>query len=272
MTTIDEKDVIVEDITCADGMPATLARPAGGGPHPAIVLMHERYGLVQHTKDLARRFAGDGYVCIAPDVFFRFPDQDALHAGDARCDISDSDAARDLSAAMDALDGVEGADAGQVAVMGVCQTGRHPLVLAAERPIAAALVWYGAASKREWETNERQPRLLEDIIADVNCPVLGMFGEVDHIISVDDVRRFRNCLEAKEKSFEIHVFPDAPHGWLNDTMPGRYRREAAEAAWAAQLDFLARLFDPGRDKDRIVQKFACDHAADYDFSKSVRLE
>ena len=49
----------------ADGMPATLARPAGGGPHPAIVLMHERYGLVQHTKDLARRFAQADYCWVA---------------------------------------------------------------------------------------------------------------------------------------------------------------------------------------------------------------
>jgi carboxymethylenebutenolidase len=272
MATVETPDIVTEGIVCADAMPAFLARPAREAKHPCIVLMHERYGLVQHTKDLAQRFAGDGYVCIAPDVFFRHPDQEALHRGAARCDITDGDAARDLSAAIDALSDIEGADAGRVAVMGVCQTGRHPLVLAAERSITAALVWYGAASRREWEVNDRQPRPLADVIAAIDCPVFGAFGEADHIISLDDVRRFRDCLEANGKSYDIHVFRDAPHGWLNDTMPGRYRREAAEAAWAAQQRFLDWLFDPARPADVIRSRYACDSGVDYDFSKNVRLE
>ncbi|MCH8918862.1 MAG: dienelactone hydrolase family protein [Proteobacteria bacterium] len=268
----EDNNINVEDIVCADSMPAYLAKPMGGEPRACIVLMHERYGLVDHTKDLARRFARDGYVCIAPDFFFRHPDQDALHRGDERCDITDGAAVRDLSAAIDALAEVDGADPARCAVMGVCQTGRHPLVLAAERSISAALVWYGAASKREWEVNDRQPRLLEDVIADVNCPVFGSFGEADHLISLDDVRRFRNCLEEKQKSYSIKIFGGAPHGWLNDTMPGRYRREQAEAAWAAQLEFLDWLFDPGRDPARIEWNFACVTTSDYNFSKNVRLE
>jgi carboxymethylenebutenolidase len=253
-------------------MPAYLAQPSGGKARAGIVLMHERYGLVDHTKDLARRFAGDGYACIAPDVFFRHPDQDALHRGDDRCDVTDGAAAADLSAAMDTLADGAGIDPARIAVMGVCQTGRHPLVLAAERPIAAALVWYGAASKREWDVNDRQPRPLEDVIGDVDCPVFGSFGEADHIISLDDIRRFRDCLEDKQKSYSIKIFGGAPHGWLNDTMPGRYRREQAEAAWAAQLKFLDWLFDPNRDPAKIEWKFDCQTTSDYDFSKNVRLE
>jgi carboxymethylenebutenolidase len=266
------KDIVTEEITCAEGMPAYLARPAGTEPRPAIILMHERYGLVDHTRDLARRFASDGYVCIAPDVFFRHPDQDALHRGDDRCDITDAAAVKDLAAAIDALADVDGADPDLCAVMGVCQTGRHPLVLAAERPISAALVWYGAASKREWEANDRQARPLDDVIADIDCPVFGSFGEADHIISLDDVRRFRNGLEDHQKTYTIRIFGGAPHGWLNDTMPGRYRREQAEAAWAAQLEFLDWLFDPQRDPARIEWNFACETSTDYDFSKNVRLE
>ena len=155
--------------------------------------------------------------------------------------------------------------------MGVCQTGRHPLVYAAQRPIAAALVWYGAASAREWGVNERFHEPLDAIIARVACPVLGIFGEADHVISIDDVRRFRDCLDRHEKSYTIKVYPGAPHGWLNDTMPGRYRREAAEAAWALQLAFLNNVFHGRYDKPRRVQVYECEHAADYDFRKNVRL-
>lgn len=259
-------------LTCAGNMPAFVATPAGDGKRPSVILMHERYGLVQHTKDLAVRFAEEGFVCLAPDVFFRYPDQDELHAGNGRCDITDGAAVQDLSAAMDALKEIDRADTGKVVVMGVCQTGRHPLVLAAERPIAAALVWYGAASKREWGVNDLQPRKLEEVIADVPCPVFGSFGEADHIISLEDVRRFRDCLEANQKSYDIHIFGGAPHGWLNDTMPGRYRRAQAEAAWLAQRRFLTWLFDPARDPERIEWNFSCETTSSYDFSKNVRLE
>ena len=264
--------VRVEEVICAGGMPACLARPAADEKVPCIVLMHERYGLVQHTKDLARRFAEAGYVCIAPDVFFRHPDQEGLRAGTVTHAISDPDAVRDLSAAIDALDGVVSADTSRIAVKGVCQTGRHPLVLAAERRIAAALVWYGAAQKNQWLETKLQPRPLEQLIEAIDCPVFGAFGEGDHLISLDDVRRFRGCLEDKRKSYEIHVFGGAPHGWLNDTMPGRYRPAQAKASWNAQLDFLTRTFGPGPRPTSVSWRFVCDSAADYDFSKNVRME
>jgi carboxymethylenebutenolidase len=156
--------------------------------------------------------------------------------------------------------------------MGICQTARLPLVLAAARPLAAALVWYGAAQPREWQVNPKYPRALDDIIASIDCPVLGMFGETDHLISLDDVRRLRDCLERHRKSYDIHVYRDAPHGWLNDTMPGRYRRAQAEAAWADQHAFLRAALAPGPDRAEIVQRFAADVAPDYDFGRNVRYE
>ena len=162
-------------------------------------------------------------------------------------------------------------DAGKIAVKGVCQTGRHPLVYAAEHPISAALIWYGAAGDKEWNVNEQFPKPLDDVIARIDCPVLGIFGEADHVISLADVRRLRDSLDRHDKSYTIKVYPGAPHGWLNDTMPGRYRRDAAEAAWAFQLAFLKKVFDHGYDKSRRAQRYESDHAAGYDFSKNVRL-
>jgi carboxymethylenebutenolidase len=209
---------------------------------------------------------------IAPDFYHRHPDQDALHRGAAGYEMSDPEAIAGLTAAVDELRAVPGADPQRIAVIGICQTGRYPLLFAATRPIAAALVWYGAAQPREWAVNMRYQRPLEEIIAALECPVLGMFGETDHLISLADVRRFRDCLERHGKSFSIHVYRDAPHGWLNDTMPGRYRRSAAEAAWAEQRAFLAAAFEPERDASSRAQRYAAEIAADYDFSRNVRQE
>jgi carboxymethylenebutenolidase len=177
-----------------------------------------------------------------------------------------------LEAVIDLLTTIPQADTGRLALMGICQTGRLPLIVAAARPIGAALVWYGAAQPREWAVSRKYPRPLDDIIAAVDCPVLGMFGETDHLISVDDVRRFRDCLERYRKSYSIHLYRDAPHGWLNDTMPGRFRRAQAEAAWADQLAFLAEVLAPCYDRTARVQRYAADIAADYDFSRNVRHE
>jgi carboxymethylenebutenolidase len=265
-------DIRIRTITCDGAIPAFVAVPGSDAKVPVVVVMHERYGFVRHTRDLAERMARDGYVAIAPDLYFEHPDQEALHRGDAGYDMTDPDAVIGLNAAIDALKDIPQADTTRVAVMGTCQTGRHPLVLAATRPLAAALVWYGSAQPREWQVNGKYPRALDEIIAAVDCPVLGMFGETDHLISVDDVRRFRDCLERHGKSFRIHVYRDAPHGWLNDTMPGRYRRAQAEASWAAQREFLQMAFAGDCDRQTRRQRYEAGIAADYDFSRNVRQE
>jgi carboxymethylenebutenolidase len=118
--------------------------------------------------------------------------------------------------------------------------------------------------------SSKYPRPLEEIIAAIDCPVLGMFGETDHLIAIDDVRRLRDCLERHGKTFRIHVYRDAPHGWLNDTMPGRYRAAQAEAAWAEQLAFLREVLAPDYDRSTRRQLYACESAADYDFRRNVR--
>lgn len=257
---------------CAGGMPAFIAVPAAIAPAPVIVLMHERYGLVKHTRDLAERFAREGFAAIAPDCFFKHPDQAALHRGDVGYEMTDPEALDYLAAAIAALGGIPEADPARIAVMGVCQTGRHPLVLAAARPIAAALVWYGGAQPREWEVTAKYPRALEELIAASDCPVFGAFGETDHLISVADVRRLRDYLERHGRAYSLHLYRDAPHGWLNDTMPGRYRRAQAEEAWADQLEFLREVLAAGYDQRRRRQSYAADIAASYDFTRNLRFE
>lgn len=262
-----------EEIVCPGGMPAFLAVPRdASGRLPVVVLMHERYGLVQHTRDLAMRCARDGYLVIAPSFFFKHPDLVNLAKGEGRYDLGDVESNSYIRQTLAMLADHPRADLSRVAVAGYCQTGRHPLVLAAEENIAAAVVWYGACSAREWGVTRTQPRPLEQVIAGVRCPVFGAFGALDHIISIDDVRRFRTALEDAGKSYEIHVLANAPHGWLNDTMPGRYRKAEADAAWVAQQAFLARVLAPGFRQTTTEWKWMCERPAGYDFSKNVRLE
>ena len=264
--------ITTQDIACDNGMPAVLAYPAGGGSFPTVILMHERYGLVQHTRDQAIRCARDGYAVLAPNFFFRHPDQVALNAGNSRYDLTDPESVELIKSALATLTKHAAADLSKVVVAGYCQTGRHPLIFAAEVPISAAVVWYGAASKREWEVNKRQPKPLEAVIAALPCPVFAAFGEADHIIAIEDVQRFRNSLEANHKSYDIHIYKGAPHGWLNDTMPGRYRKPQAEAGWAAQQRFLSEVFAGSYDPKRVSWRFESESGTDYDFTKNVRLE
>ncbi|MEA2976075.1 MAG: carboxymethylenebutenolidase [Alphaproteobacteria bacterium] len=265
-------DVATEEITCAGAMPAFLARPAPAGRYPVVILIHERYGLVPHTRDLAKRCAGDGYFVVAANFFYKHPDQKALNAGDSRYAMTDAESIEHIKAAIAEAEKHPGADINKIAVAGYCQTGRHPLVFAAQAKITAAVVWYGAASKREWPVSETNSKPMEEILAAVDCPVFAAFGGADHIISIDDVRRFRNTLEEHKKTYDIHVYADAPHGWLNDTMPGRYRAPQADAGWADQQLFLKKVFASGSKPETVSWHFDGGFARDYDFAKTKRLE
>ncbi len=264
--------VSLENIICANGMTAVIASPEGKGPFPVVVLMHERYGFVQHTRDQAARCARDGYFVIAPNFFFRHPDLELLNSGGSRYDMSDPESVELMKVAIETAGKDPRADIKRVAVAGYCQTGRHPLVFASEVPITAAIVWYGAASKREWKINERQPVTLDDMIEKIKCPVFAAFGALDHIIAVEDVCRMRNAFEKNLISYDIHIYAGAPHGWLNDTMPGRYRKPQADAAWAAQQAFLKQVMALDYKADLVSWRFESDIQADYDFSKNVRME
>jgi carboxymethylenebutenolidase len=262
---IDQARVLKAEVQCANGMPAFLARPDTPGTHPVMVLLHERYGLQDHQRDLATRFAADGYTTIAPNLFFRYPNQDEIARAEARGDVSDDEVCECIDAALDYLGAVPGADLGKVAVEGVCQTGRHPLAYAAsakgDSRIAACVIFHGAAYKREWELTDKMMMPIDDMIAASRVPVYGAFGEADFLILREDVLRFRGSLEAANRSYHITIYRDAPHSWLNDRIPS-WRQPQAEAAWKDLLAFLDRVNSGGYPTDRVLWTFRADTAAD----------
>src|SRR5579871_2489018 len=230
---LDRSQITQRDVQCENGTLAFLAQPTAPGPHPVMVLLHERYGLVDHTRDMATRFAAAGHTAIAPNLFWREPNQEAIARAEARAEVADTQVCDDISSVLDYLGGVEGADLGRVAIMGVCQTGRFPLAysaLAADRhPISACVIFHGAAYPREWQLNAEKTIPYDELIARSRVPVFGAFGEEDFLISLDSVRRFRDSLEAARRSYDVTVFGGAPHSWLNDRIPS-YRQPQAEAA------------------------------------------
>lgn len=245
--------------------------PEDGRRLGTVLICHERYGLVQHTLDLAKRLADAGYLAIAPDFTFDWDgDKAALARGDVTADLEDAVVIRHLGAAAAFAAANLVADPDRVAVVGVCASGSYPLLASSVLPrLAAVLMLYGGASDTD-VTDERRPSYRE-ILSTLHAPVLGIFGEDDHVVALPDVLRLRGLLEDNGISYEFTLFPHMPHGWLNSTMSQRYRPREGEQAWSLVLSFLDRAFAGEFDRTRRVWRFSADVATDYDFTTKVRL-
>lgn len=263
-----------EETLRSDGVDIRLFVPDGADRAPALIVLHERYGLVRHTLDLARKASGDGFVGVAPDLFSRWSgDREALARGEERVLLPDPEIASVLHTTIDALRAHPRVDPERIVLMGVCQSGRYAVVVASERAdLAACVVLYGAAQDRDWGVDANQPRAMPDLIPHVAAPFLFVFGEADHVISLAAVARLRGAFEDARKSYRMRVFPRAPHGWLNDTMPGRYRPAAAAEAWRMIVGFSREVFAGDWSGARIRSEYTADVAPDYDFAKNVRYE
>ncbi len=262
------------DVRTADGVAVHTFAPGGATRAPALLFLHERYGLQQHTLDLCEKAAGDGFVGVAPDLFSRWDgDKEALAAGSVRVFLPDRDVAATLGTTIDLLKRDERVDPARIVIVGVCQSGRYAIVTASERrDVAACAVLYGAAQDRDWEVTESQPRAMGEMIAALRVPALLLYGEADHTISLPMVLRMRRGFEDARRSYRMRVFAGMPHGWLNDTMPGRYRPEEAAEAWAMLTGFVREAFAGAWPADRVRWEFTADSAVDYDFTKNVRYE
>lgn len=270
----EEKEVDSRTVHYGNNLEGFLARPRRAGRSAAIILLHERYGLVQHTLDLAVKLAKAGYVALAPDLFSRFSgDREALRRGTVRVELRDHEVVQDLDQSAALLLGMKEVAPERLVIMGVCLTGRHAVLFSAHRSdLAGCVVFYGAAGRKEWGITEYQTESLTSLISRLSCPLLGVFGEADHVISLEDVGRFRDELEKHKKSYRIKVYPQAPHGWLNDTMPGRYRPEIARCSWEYLLAYLDEILSRPRAPEEIEWVFESGFSRTYDFRKNVRLE
>ncbi len=225
----------------ADSVPVYEARPAGGGRHPVLIVIHEIFGLHEHQRDVARRFAREGYAAFAPDLFAREGVAQMSDFGKVRevvGKISDRQVLQDLAATAAFAGQQPAARADRVGATGFCWGGRSTWLLAAtDKNLKAAVAWYGRILSPQKDALHPQDPL--DLAAEVACPVLGLYGEADTGIPVADVRKMEATLKGAGKAAEFVVYPGAPHAFFADYRPS-YRPEAAKDAWQRALAWFAR--------------------------------
>jgi carboxymethylenebutenolidase len=215
-------------------MPVYYARPANVQNPPVILVAMEIFGLHEYIKDVTRRLGKLGAFAIAPDYYFRAgEDLTKITEPPKLMPIVNKKADAELFADLDATVAwakSQGGDTNRLGIMGFCRGGRTVWEYASHNPnLKAAVAFYGSlvdpdAQKAIWPKSpiERAP--------EIKAPVLGLYGEKDAGIPLAQVEQMKAALTAANKTFEIKVYPDAPHGFHADYRAS-YRKEAAEDAW-----------------------------------------
>ncbi|MBI4284514.1 MAG: dienelactone hydrolase family protein [Chloroflexi bacterium] len=210
-------------------------RPAGEGPFPALIVIHENRGLTGHIKDVTRRFAAQGYLTLAPDLLSRvggremFATDEEAVAAIGRLTVDG--VMQDLQSAFDYLKGQSYVKPDHIGVIGYCWGGANSLLMATRvEGLRTAIVYYG-----------RNPAKIDDV-ANISGPVLGIYGELDTGIT-GSVPALAETMAKYNKSFEYKVYSGASHAFFNDTGT-RYNAEAAADAWQITLAFLDKNLRP----------------------------
>lgn len=225
-----------------DTLRGYVATPAGPGPHPGLVLVPDVRGLGEHYRDIARRFAAEGFVTLAVDLYSRegapdLPDMAAV-ARWIRA-LPDRRVLDDLASAVTVVAGRPEVAGRRVGITGFCLGGQYALMAACTVPgLSACVSWYGML--RYAETDDVKPASPLDLAPRLSCPYLGFFGDEDALIPAADVEELRGLLAATGQPAGIVRYPGAGHAFFNDTRPDAYRPAAAADAWPRAVTFLRR--------------------------------
>ena len=208
----------------AHSVPGYLAQPAEAGTYSGVVVIQEWWGLVPHIKDVAERFAREGFIALAPDLYHG---QSASEPDEARKLAMALDAPRavqEIAAAARYLKKLDQVAPKQIGVVGWCMGGGLALSTAAQHSelIGAAVAFYG------------RPLTASDT-ARLTVPVLGLYAEHDHGIPVEAVRAFEENLEKQGVPHAVHLYAGTQHAFFNETRPQIYNAAAAQDAWSKTL-------------------------------------
>jgi carboxymethylenebutenolidase len=203
-----------------------LSRP-GSGSGPGVIVIQEWWGLVDHIKAVADRFASEGFVALAPDLYHGESTTSPDDAGRLMMALNIDAATKELLGAVDYLLGAGGASSGSVGVVGFCMGGQLALAAACATPkVGACVDFYGVHQNVTID------------FSGLESPVLGLFGENDSFVTPEVARKVEHDIRSAGKQIEIHLYPDADHAFFNDSRPDAYNPDAARDAWERTLRFF----------------------------------
>jgi carboxymethylenebutenolidase len=199
------------------------------GSGPGVVVLQEWWGLVPHIKDVADRFAGEGFVALAPDLYHGEATRSPDEAGKLMMALNIERTEADLRGAIEYLLGHEATAGESVGTVGFCMGGMLSLYAASKNSqVGACVVFYGIHPKVEPDLDRLQ------------APVLGFFAENDAFVPPESVRELEASLRERGKQVETHIYPGTDHAFFNDTRPEVYDADAAADAWRRTIEFLRR--------------------------------
>jgi carboxymethylenebutenolidase len=232
----DEVQVPVDD----GRLPAYLARPAGAGPFPIVLVTEEIFGVHEYIKDICRRLAKQGYLAIAAEYYARLGDLSKMTSIDQLLDVVARAPDGRMMADMDqvvAWAARNHGDAGRLGITGFCRGGRQTWLYATHNPdLKAAVAWYGPL---DGKPTPIQPNTVLDLVEALKCPVLGLYGGQDQSIPQAQIQRLEAEARQDRKTVEIVVYPDAGHGFHADYRPS-YREADAKDGWQRMLAWFRR--------------------------------
>jgi len=196
-----------------------LYLPSTPGPHPAIVVIHEWWGLVDWVKEQAAGLADQGYVALAVDLYRGKTASDPETAHELMRGLPEDRGVRDLVSAANYLKGLKSVDPNRIGAVGWCMGGTFAAQFAVADPdLKAVAINYGALPT--------DPSALKQI----HAAILGNFGALDRGITPDDVHQFAAAMQALGKPVDVKIYPDAGHAFENPNNKGGYRPEDTKDA------------------------------------------
>jgi len=219
-------------------------------PAPGVVMIHDVWGLTDHTRDLARRLAAEGFAVLALDLYRRLDEVKIENPGVWMRALSDPQAIADAQAAIDFLAAQPASAGRRVGITGFCMGGMYALLAGCScSGLSATVPFYGLLSHRHgilYDANgldpARKPREPLDAAGELVCPALAFFGDQDEFIPLEDIEQLRARMAHSGQPAEAIVYPGAGHAFMNDTRPDAFRPDTAADAWTKMVGFLrARL-------------------------------
>jgi carboxymethylenebutenolidase len=199
------------------------------GSGPGLIVIQEWWGLVDHIKDVCERFAGEGFVALAPDLYHGKTTKSPDEAGKLMMALRIDEAEKDISGAIQYLLDHEATTDTKVGVVGFCMGGALALYTATKNAnVGACVVFYGGF-----------PKVKPDL-PNLQSPVLSLSGDKDKSVTPDVVHKLEQQLKGLGKRIDVVIYPNADHAFFNDTRPTVFQPEAAADAWQRTIEFLRK--------------------------------